>query len=342
MLDTASKSARNKGLRRHLRDYLNTTLHRDVHLAEWDRTKGLPSFLGHRYLFYTGKIVQQPCLFVVDRDLETDTPAQIAKHISTVRKEFLGIVIYTAPNMSATRRSRLIDAGVAFAVPGNQLYVPELAVDLREIFRSSKKRSSNKLSPAAQATLFYSILFRDELELNEDKRTPSRMATILGYSQMSIGRAYDELADFDIASIEGKGRRKFLFLHESSRNLIEQHRELLRSPVKSKRFAVGRLSIPPMKVAGESALAQITGLTPPEIPVYAIHTDDWELILGKDVQAVKGREQAEAIIELWHYRPDVFSEYAAVDPYSLYAQFWNHPNERIAESAREALEHTPW
>ncbi len=342
MLETASKSAPNKGFKRHLRDYLKTTLHCDVHLTEWDGTKRLPSFLGRRYRFYTGKIIQQPCLFSVDLDPENDTPAQISKHISIMQKEFPGIVVYTTTNMSATRRSRLIDSGVAFVVPGNQLYIPALAVDLREIFRSTKKRGSNKLSPVAQATLFYSILFRDDLESNPEQRTPSRMATTLSYSQMSIGRAFDELSDIGLATVEVKGRQKFLFLLESSRSFVEKHSELLRSPIQSKKFALCRLIIPPMKIAGESALSHLTGLSPPDTPVYALHSDDWKLVLEKNIQQVRSRDQADAIIELWHYRPDVLSEYASVDPLSLYAQFWNHPNERIAKSAREALDHTSW
>lgn len=342
MLATTSKSAPKNGLARHLRAYLKTTLHCDVHLTEWDGTKRLPGFLGRRYRFYQGKIIQQPCLFSVDLDPENDTPAQISKHVSIMQKEFPGIVVYTASNMSATRRSRLIDAGVAFVVPGNQLYIPALAVDFREIFRSTKKRGSDKLSPVAQVTLFYSILFRDELEIHPEQRTPSRMATTLSYSQMSIGRAFDELSDFGLATVEVKGRQKFLFMHESSRNIVEEHRELLRRPVKSRKFALCGLMIPPMKIAGESALSHLTGLSPPDTPVYALHSDDWKLDLKKDVQEVRSRDQADAVIELWYYRPDVLSEYASVDPLSLYAQFWNHPNERIAKSAREALEHTPW
>lgn len=342
MLETTSKSAQTKSLARRLRAYLKTTLHSDVHLTEWDGAKRLPGFLGRRYHFFTGKIIRQPCLFSVDQDPENDTPAQIGKHISIIQKEFPGIVVYTTQHMSATRRSRLIDAGVAFAVPGNQLYVPALAVDLRETFRSSKKSSSDKLSPAAQATLFYSILSHDELELNPERRTPSRMAATLSYSQMSIGRAFDELSDFGLATVEVKGRQKFLFVSESSRYFVEKHRELLRSPVQSIRFALCRLIIPPMKIAGETALSHLTGLSPPDTPVYAIHNDDWKLVLKQDVHEVRNRDQADAVIELWHYRPDVLSEYASVDPLSLYAQFWNHPNERVAKSAREALDHSPW
>jgi hypothetical protein len=159
---------------------------------------------------------------------------------------------------------------------------------------------------------------------------------------MSIGRAFDELSDFGLATVEAKGRQKFLFVQEISRYFVEKHRELLRSPVQSRKFALCQLMIPPMKIAGESALSHLTGLSPPDTPVYALHSDDWKLVSEKDAQEVPSRDQADAIIELWHYRPDVLSEYANVDPLSLYAQFWDDPNERIAKSAREALEHTPW
>jgi len=159
---------------------------------------------------------------------------------------------------------------------------------------------------------------------------------------MSVGRGFDELTDFGLATIDVRGRQKFLTLIEQPRQLVERSTERLRSPVQSTKFAVSRPLVPAMKIAGESALSNLTGLSPPELPVYAVHGDDWNLAQEKGVQEVKSREQAEAVIELWRYRPDALSEYTTVDPLSLYAQFWNDPNERIAKAAREALDHVPW
>ena len=343
MLDTPSKPFQDNGLaRQQLRAYLETTLHSDVRLDEWDGSKRLPDFLSRRYRFYQGVIARQSCLFAFDQHPENDTPGQINKHILAMQREFSGIVVYATRSMSSTRRSRLIAAGVAFVVLRNQLYIPELAIDLREVFRAPRKRGFEHLSPAAQAIYFYSILHLNNLELHATQRTPSRLAQTLGYSAMSVGRGFDELSDFDLATIEVRGRQKFLTLSENSRQLIEKSRELLRSPVQSEKFAVCRLMIPPMKIAGESALSNLTGLSSPDVPAYAIHGDDWKLVQEKGAKEVKSREQADAKIELWHYRPDVLSEHATVDPLSLYAQFWNDPNERIAKAAREALEHVAW
>ena len=98
-----------------------------------------------------------------------------------------------------------------------------------------------------------------------------------------------------------------------------------------------------MKLAGETALANITGLAPPHLPVYAVHSDDWTTLAETpDVVTVDDPDQADALIELWHYRPDVLSEYVTVDSLSLYAQFRNHPDERVAKAADDALEHVAW
>ena len=342
MLDKPLKSFQDNGLARQLRAYLETTLHSDVRLDEWDGSKRLPDFLSRRYHCYQGVVARQSCLFAFDQQPENDTPGQITKHILAMQREFSGIVVYTTRSMSSTRRSRLITAGVAFVVLSNQLYIPELAIDLREVFRTSRKRGFEHLSPVAQAIFFYSILHLNRPDLHATQRTPSRLAKILRYSAMSVGRGFDELAEFGLATIDVRGRQKFLTLSEDPHQLIERSRDLLRSPVQSARFAVCRLMIPPMKIAGETALSNLTGFSPPDMPVYAVHGDDWNLVQEKGVQEVKSREQADAKIELWHYRPDALSEHATVDPLSLYAEFWNDANERIAKAAREALEHVAW
>lgn len=327
---------------RPLRAYLEKTLHLNLSLDKWDGTKRLPHFLVHRYRFCEATIAGQPCLFAIDQKTDDDTPGQISKQVSAIQREFPGIVVYATDSLSSTRRSRLIAAGIAFVVPNNQLYIPQLALDLREVFRSQKKRGSDQLSPAAQAIFFFSILHPTQSGQHSTERTPSHLARALGYSAMSVGRGFDELSDFGLAEIQARGRQKFLVLGADSRQLIAKSRELLRSPVRSTQLADCQPLIPPMKIAGESALAHLTGLSSPDLPVYAIHGDDWHLIQKQGAKQVKEREEATARIEVWHYHPERLSGDATVDALSLYAQFWNDPNERIAKAAQEALEDVAW
>jgi hypothetical protein len=341
MLYKVRKSASPEDFAGQLHDYLANILHTEIRLKSWDGTNRLPNFVVRRYRFLTGTIVHQPCLFAIDLDPGDDTPAQIKKQIAGMEREFSGIVVYTADRLAANRRARFIATNIAFAVPGNQLYVPALAIDLREMFRRSRDRGSERLSPAAQLTFFYCILFKAELQDNA-ARTPSRMAEALGYSAMSIGRAYDELAALGLATVLSRGRQKVLSLDQEPRQLLEESRQVLRSPVQSMRFARFEAQIPPMKIAGETALSHITGLSPPELPVYAIDGDDWKALSAGNIEELGTRDQADASIEVWHYRPELLSGYATVDPLSLYAQFQDHPNERIAKAAEDALKHVPW
>lgn len=341
MLDKAPKSAPPEDFAGQLQDYLAHILHTELQLKPWDGTSRMPNFVARRYRLLTGSIVHQPCLFAIDLDPGDDTPAQIKKQIAGMEREFPGIVVYTADRLAANRRARFIATGIAFAVPGNQLYVPALAIDLREMFRRSRDQNSERLSPAAQLTFFYCLLFKEKLQDGE-ARTPSRMAEVLGYSAMSIGRAYDELAGLGLATVLSRGRQKVLTLDQEPRQLLEESGQVLRSPVQSTRFARFQVSIPPMKIAGETALSHITGLSPPELPVYAIGGDDWKRLSAGDIDELETRDQADASIEVWLYRPELLSEYATVDPLSLYAQFRDHPNERIAKAAEDALEHVLW
>lgn len=338
----ANKTSQSKDFVVQLRNYIAHVLHCDLDLSKWDGVERLPNFIARRYSLLAGSVTGKPCLFAIDLGDGEDTPAQIAKHIAVVEREFPGVVIYTTNQLTASRRARLIGAGVSFAVPGNQLYVPALALDLRERFRRAKRRGIEHLSPAAQVTLFYFILFRRELEADSTMRTPSRLAPLLGYSAMSVGRAYDELAQFGIATIVNRGRQRVLSIEKNPRQLLEESRDLLRSPVQSERFARCHLIVPPMKIAGETALANITGLSPPTMPVYAVHGDEWKRLLEENVEEVTDQDQADAIVEIWHYRPEVLSEYVTVDPLSLYAQFWDHQDERVAQAADDALDHVPW
>lgn len=343
MLGNPSEPTQGDDFVARLRAYLAATLHREVHLRRWDGARHLPVFLSRRYGYYAGTIDEQRCLFAIDLATVESTPAEIEKHVVLIAREFDGLVVYAAERLNTNRRARLIANGIPFAVPGNQLYVPELAVDLREHFRARPRRSPDQLSPVAQAVLFYSILFDHELRSDGANRTPSRLAKSLHYSAMSVGRAFEELASADLANVKINGRTKQIHFVSDARALIDQSRPLLRKPARAQKYAQGRLIVPPMKLAGETALSNITGLSPPRLPVYAMHNDDWSAVSAtNDLAIVDDPDQADSVIEFWYYRPDALSEYATVDPLSLYAQFWDDPNERIARAAEEALEHVAW
>ena len=44
-------------------------------------------------------------------------------------------MVYVTGALASYERKRLIEQKVPFMVPGNQLYLPDLGIDLREYFR---------------------------------------------------------------------------------------------------------------------------------------------------------------------------------------------------------------
>lgn len=343
MLENSPKSSISNVFAAELRDYIATTLHRPIELAEWSGATGLASFLSKRYVFLAALIGQQPCLFALDRGTTDATPAEIAKHIAGIENAFDGVVIYATRHLSADRRARLVGSGVPFVVPGNQLYIPPLALDLRENFHARPRRGREQLSPAAQVVLFYGVLFPHELNAGSSRRTPTHLASAVGYSAMSVGRAFEELASVELATIRKRGRSKELQLEQNGRALIERARPMLRNPVRTRKLIRGAPVSPPMKLAGESALGNVTGLSPPPVHQWAMHAEEWPLIKRiHDFKVVNDTDQAHLVVELWYYRPDVLSTDITVDPLSLYAQHWDNPNERVAMAAEEVLGHVPW
>ena len=316
-----------------LRAYVELTLHQPVRFTRWTGATGLPVFLSHRYDFLTGSISRQPCLFAVDRGTVNVTPTEVSKHLVHIERVFDGIVIYAAQRLSADRRARLIANSVSFVIPGNQLYIPQLAFDLREYFRARPKRREDQLSPVAQALLFHHLL-----------RLPEPAEALLdSYSTMSVWRAYEELRQLDLVKISKRGRANWIELIAEPRQLLDLAGQYLRDPARSrKHVGTGSMGAGIMQ-AGESALAALTDLSPPALPVYAVHFKEWgKVIAGSNLTLVKHDEDAKSVMELWHYDPKILADADVVDRLSLYAQFRNHSDERIAKAAEGLLEQISW
>lgn len=320
-----------------LERYLGATLHARIRVKPFDTVSSLPSFLARSYELYESRIAGRRCVFVAAGEV-AGTPADIAKHIALVRTAVNdAVVVFAAPSLSAHNRSRLLAQGVAFAVPGNQLYIPELAMDLREHFRAPRSRTVDGLSPAAQAVLFLHLLRRDE-----GATTPSGIAERLRYSAMSIGRAFDDLTVAGLADTEKQGKERHLRFRNDGRALLDDARGLLRSPVRAVKFIRDGHIGPILKQAGETALAELTDLSPPGIDTYAVAAGDWKAVAETGGFVETDEYDAGFIVETWSYDPAGLSDGPVVDPLSLYAQFKDHGDERVSMAVERLLEKVPW
>ncbi len=134
-----------------------------------------------RYSFYETKILELPCLLMVDQGEEALAASTVRKQMDQVRAKWPGEIITCAI------RSLHINASAARAegaVPcsGNQMYLPMLGIDLREHFRQLRQRSPT-LSPATQVVVLH-LLLGGELSIY----TPAELAERLGYTRMTMTR----------------------------------------------------------------------------------------------------------------------------------------------------------
>lgn len=323
----------------------------------WLDAEQLPFYLHNSYSYYTAALFGQVCLLMLAKTPEGETPAVVRKHRQAVSKHFPGEVLYVIEAVSSYNRKRLIEQRVPFLVPGNQLYLPSMGVDLREYFKPSKQAEPAHLGAPAQAIVLREILLRDCTGL------PSKaLASRLGYSPMTITRAINELTPRRLATIEYVGKEKHLRFSAQGRSLWDAALPELQSPVKKRAWLAWR-DKPNSEigfgglVTGESALAHYTSLADTGVKQWAIDQDAWlgltkrgnvkilasgsaDAALTERNQFSKEREVME--IEVWSYRPRIItSEEHAVDPLSLWLSLANSNDERI-EIACETLLEQVW
>ena len=320
-------------LKRHFRDVLSIR----VDPRPWSGEDSLPAFLREAYAFRAARILEAPCLFVMDRGAQPNTPAAIRKHLFEVGKRWDGEVVYVAAGIDSARRKQLIDQKVPFVVPGNQVFLPMLGIDLREHFWSVRG-AAESLSPATQATFLRALRRRESGAFS-----PQEMASVLGYSNMTLSRAFDELETAGLGRHFIQGRRRLMELSGSGRDLWEKARPLLRTPVSRTVMVKASKDEIGAPAAGLTGLAVYTNLAEPNIPVIAVASSAWPDLRNRFPTAVAVSSESPVVeIEVWTYPPKAVSDDATVDRLSLYLSLSGTADERVEAALDELLEGMKW
>jgi len=317
-----------------LKMYIEKTLGLCSVAEGWDQVNLLPYFLRDGYRFYRMTILVHEFLLMFDRHIAERTPAQIRKHMEQVRKVWDGEVIYAREHISAYNRDRMVRQQIPFVVPGNQLYLPMLAIDLREFFLQ-KRKPVRVLSPSLQALVLHAIYLHRDLMSKEI--THGEWAKELHYTKMTMTRAFRDLRTIFMDrddSLPLCGRALWM-------NMIP----LFRSPVSRRRFCLLTCGTSKLDscLSGLSALAHYSMLAPSDHITYCMDSKEWR-IFGQDYSFVE-LDQPEAgcvEIEIWRYRPMCFSDGRVADPLSVYLSLQNTNDERVETALESMLEKVSW
>lgn len=317
--------------------YLHDTLGVAAKTAPWNGVSHLPPVLRERYKFAKAELLGLPVLLMIDTGAEEQAPVAVRKHMEMLRPKQEAELVYVRGQVTTYNRKRLIEQKVPFIVPGNQMYLPMLAIDLREHFRRIRKETS-AISPSTQVVILHALLHKTEQEL-----IPAEMAALLGYSAMTMTRAFDELEAANLAEVTIRGRERCLKFADDRRALWEKAQPVLRSPV-NKRFFIRHVDgVDGFVRAGLAALEHYTMLAAPAHPTCALSREEWKALQGRHkIVAVPAQDPDTVEVEVWWYPPKLFAVDDFVDRLSLFLTLKADHDERTETALEEMMEKFEW
>ena len=282
-------------------------------------------------------------LLVSRDDIEYPGIVKLQKHIELVRNVTNQVVVYVCWSLSTQDRRSLIMHQVNFIQPSFQMFIPEMALDLRESFRQRREQSEvAALLPAAQAMLL-SCLYAGIPD--ETYFTTNALLGDLGYSRVTLSKAVDQLISLGVIT-PAKSElpwRTYAF-NGSPAEVFQKAKKHLRSPVK-KRIGITRNAIPMAPgvfIAGETALAKYTMLAEPKQAVWGMSKKVFNDMLALDAfEVVESVDTIEEWVEIWGYPSLTETQYMA-DTASLFLSLEDNPDERIQIALDELKEQVRW
>lgn len=309
-----------------------------------DRRAHLPLYIREAYRLYYGHIYNN--LFVL-AELKNENEfgvSQIEKHLEMIHESTNEKVALVVNTMSALNRRRLIEKKIAFIVPGKQMFLPDILLDLRENFIENKnRRKIEKLLPSAQYILLYHIQHRyDKVQLTE--LSFKDLAKKFDYTQMAITLAVENLKHYDLCEVRG-AKEKYIKFEQERNELWHIATPFLVSPV-LKRVYVDEKPDIFMFQSNVSALPEYSDLNPGRQKYYAIEKSRYYK-LKKDGTLINENEyEGNICLEVWKYNPSKLAEGITeednVDPLSLYLSLKENPDERIEMALDQIIDKNIW
>jgi hypothetical protein len=307
------------------------------------RSGALPYYMADAFELVELDIAGQTVVLAIDDEAER-SPAEVEQLMRKLGAVLESTAAYVIGSLNSYDRKRLIERRVPFLVPGNQLYLPGLGMDLREHFRKPTER--RPLSPSAQAVLI--VILQHPAWTTE--LTAAEIAAKLDYTPMTASRAARQLAAAGLAELHKAPNGQRMTLIKSPSDTWELALPLLRSPVQrivyAKMFA---LQPPPSGLgdvveAGMSALARNTMLAKDGPDVFACSRASWEG-WKKWVQVLPHADDNTDEVQIWSYPPTLnkgethATATGGVDPLSLYLSLRDIDDPRVQSALEELMEH---
>jgi len=287
----------------------------------------LPFYLTSLFSLGSAEIEGRTLLFCTVAGDEIPSPAQIKKHAAELCERTGLEPVFVLPGLSSWDRARLIEGRIAFVVPGRQLYLPTLLIDLREHFARERGRP-DRLPFPAQFLLLLQLLHG-----SVEGKTVRELSREFSYSATTMSRAVREIEALGLVET-GEGKARPLHFPTVRRGLWTAALPHLQTPVKGLWFVPAGAGLPRLPYAGMSALASLSMLNDDARRTYAISSTDAKSLIADGRARKQALDEGDHRLEVWAYDPlQLSSENSmTVDPFSLYLSLAGENDERVRKA----------
>lgn len=335
---------------KQVEQYIHETLGTEVQLEPITKQESgnLPMYIGETYKLYNFFLFNQLLLLAEPRQMENFSIMQNEKHFDLLKNAFARKVVLALSEITAFNRKRLIEKGINFIVPGKQMYLPDLLIDLRESFTNQRaKRKKETLLPSAQFLLIYHILHRNEIWKPEE-HSFKEIAGKTGYTAMAITKAVDNLKYLELIDVKGEKEKFIRFRMERSELWHDaENRNLLVNPVLKRVYTDEIPNSFFLLKCNTSALTEYSDMNPGRQEFYAIEKNVFYGLQKSNALVNANEHEGRYCLEIWKYNPETLAvkrinEATVVDPLSLYLSLKDSSDERIEMALEQIIEKFIW
>ena len=297
-----------------------------INFKKWNKEKQLPIFILDNFLVQKAIINDIECLALAPKGNLPTLPA-FKKQISII-KEIENVPIFLQLDaISSFRKQNLLKNKVPFIMKDKMVYLPFMATFLTNTYH--EETTVEKLTLASQLLLTWI------LHQNTNKYYISDAVESLGFSNMTLTRAYRQLCATQLLEEHKDGRKIFLTINLSKVDLFNKMKPYLQSPFYTQGYISKKEITKDMIPASEFAFSQYTYINPPNLKTYAIEKKHIKNIkLQREYYSYD--EQVE--LQIWKYNPLIFSQNKKnIDTISLIISLSGNIDERLEKEIEKLL-----
>ncbi|MGN6420667.1 MAG: hypothetical protein ACTHMC_24360 [Pseudobacter sp.] len=299
----------------------------------------LPVYIKETFDLYMCWLNGRRLLLAILKPEQEFTVGRVAKQISFIEQKLEVKTAVVSFTITALDRKRLIEKGVNFIVPGKQLFLPALLMDLQENFNQMPP-TSTQLLPSSQLILLYHILYgrQDPIAGISLKSVAEK----LGYTPMAVTKAAENLQALGLCTIDDSRKEKKFVFPFTNADLWKRSAPFLVTPV-LKTVYVDVSPSPTLPNCNLSALPEYSDMNFPRQAYIAIGRNSYFNLQRQEGLVNENEKEGEYCLEVWKYDPkQLAGGKAYVDPLSLYLSLKHSKDERTQLALENILNNFIW